>query len=68
MKDVQLTFGKYAGKKLSQTPNDYQAWLQNQVWFRVKFLQSGETLEDDKPIMKRLSPRGKKLLRDLLNE
>lgn len=66
-KDVQLNFGKYRGQNLSQTPKDYQAWLRNQVWFRVKFLETGETLEE-RPLKDQLSSKGKGLLRDWLKK
>jgi hypothetical protein len=33
-----LTFGKFKGKRLQDTPNSYQQWLNNQSWFAAKRL------------------------------
>lgn len=30
--DITLAFGKYKGKKLSDVPNNYKAWLSEQDW------------------------------------
>lgn len=68
IKDIKLTFGKYAGKTLSQTPTDYQKWLHGQVWFRVKFMNSGETLDDNIPFERRLSQRGLDILRQTIKK
>jgi uncharacterized protein (DUF3820 family) len=65
-KDIKLTFGKYAGKSLSQTPTEYQTWLRGQVWFRVKFMNSGESLDDGIPFENRLSQRGLDILREVI--
>ncbi len=34
-KDDILTFGKYEGKKFSETPISYQKWLRKQSWFKA---------------------------------
>ena len=62
--DIKLTFGKYAGRRLSETPTEYQTWLSSQVWFRVKFMNTGESLGEDTPFHKRLSSKGLGILRE----
>ena len=34
MKNLRLNFGKHKGQHLSNTPNDYQNWLNRQDWFK----------------------------------
>lgn len=37
---MTLTFGKFKGQKLENTPNWYQDWLNKQDWFIKKFKNS----------------------------
>ena len=32
---MKLTFGKFKGQELTETPSWYQTWLLNQKWFNV---------------------------------
>lgn len=44
---MTLTFGKFKGQDLSNTPDWYQNWLSNQEWFNAN--------KSEKPLHKKLN-------------
>jgi hypothetical protein len=44
-----LTFGKYKGKKLADTPNWYQGWLKKQPWFVSKMNKAAQVSQPQNP-------------------
>jgi len=44
---MKIPFGKYIGKEIEETPDDYLTWLLESSWFDKKYPKYIKPIEDE---------------------